>query len=475
MTINLPPTLVINLQRHEDRRNRILDDLTLHGFETITVIDAVDHQDLTAEPPWNGITPWKNWVDPYSRRTLTLGEVGCSLSHVKAWEHIVKTDTTCIVLEDDAEPIDFLIEILPKLLDDLDHVDFELCYLSKMGQPGPRPLMGRHIHVVDYHPLWTLAYLLTPEGAKRLLDSPWQANLIPADELMPAVYGLNHAHEVNQVFCQQGINSTVLAANQNLFVPAEGFENSETEKSPPAIEGTELKALAVATENTDGFKRLQKSSLKYGFEIEPLGMDEEWLGGDLENGPGGGQKVRLLRDKMRVLNGSTPILFTDGYDVIINSHANDILKIWREKFNEKIVFASEMSCWPNPDLADDYPESTTDYRFLNSGAFIGKVIDLYELIRETIHYSDDDQLYYTDRFLRKSHDVVLDTNCEIFQCLNGALQADHIHVDKTRGCIYNRHTDTYPKVIHANGPTKNWLDNEGAAIGGRWRMFYGEM
>ena len=61
----------------------------------------------------------------------------------------------------------------------------------------------------------------------------------------------------------------------------------------------------------------------------------------------------------------------------------------------------------------------------------------------------------------------------IFQCLNHALE--DVQVDHGRGMIFNRRFETWPVAVHANGPTKDWLEGEGRAVGGRWRHFYGDM
>lgn len=472
--MTLPQTIIIHLERHTHRKDRLTRNLDRYGFRLQSWMPAVDNQNLNPLPPWDfdgtEITPWKNWSDPYAKRSLTLGEVACTLSHVKAWQYILQTDKPAIILEDDAITVDQIINDLPKLLDDLDHVDFDLCYLAQRNRPGPQPLMGRHIHAVNYHPLWTLAYILMPSGAEKLLESPWATQIIPADEILPAVFGLNQNQEINDIF-QQVSPEYVVASNQNYFRPAEGFEASETEKSRPIIDKQELSAFTVASENKPELQRLLDSSKRYGFEITPLGLGKPWKGGDM-TGPGGGQKINLLKQELRKLPGETPVLFTDGYDVIVTGHINAIISAWNE-FGNCPVFASEVFCWPDINLLAEYPPSETNYRFLNSGAFIGRAADLLKIVAEDIDDGADDQLYYTKKFLSGDFNMKIDTHCRIFQCLNGAL--NDLEIDNGRGTLFNVYTETFPAIIHANGPTKDWLENDGKAIGGRWREFYGGM
>ncbi len=473
---DVPAVLVVHLARHRERRRRLSALLKRHGFAHVNWLDAVDGRELDPAPPWRGAglppaNAWPNWADPYARRALTLGEVACTLSHVAAWRRIADEGYPAIVLEDDALPVEPLIRDLPDLLADLDHFDFDLCYLAQRNAPGPKALMGRHVHLVDYHPVWTLAYLLAPSGAEKLLASPWQSRLVPADELLPAAFGRNRDPEINRAYVGDG--GMVLSSNQRFFTPAEGSESSETEKSRPVREPEcGLTGLTVATERRPELQRLQESGLRYGLEIEALGLGQPWRGGEMSEGTGGGQKINLLRPALQRLPPERPVLFVDGYDTLISGHVSDILGAWRQTCDGPL-FAAEVYCWPDRDRADDYPSAATPYRFLNSGAFIGKAGDLLRILDGKIDDRADDQRYYTERFLSGRHGMTLDTECRVFQCLNGAL--DDVRADEGRGMLFNRRTENWPAVIHANGPSKEWLEKDGRPVGGRWRRYYGEM
>lgn len=470
---------VVHLTRRHERRRRLSAALGRHGFERVAWLQAVDGRDLDPAPPWQvgslpPTAPWEGWIDPYARRAMTLGEAGCALSHVLAWQHIVRDGYPCLVVEDDALPVEPLMHGLPMVLHDLDYLEFDLCYLAQRNEPGPKPLAGRHIHVVDYHPLWTLAYLLSPQGAQKLLDAPWQDRLIPADEMLPARFGLNRDSAVNRAYAGNG--GLVVATNQCLFAPAESSGASETEKSAPVKEAsTGLTGLTVATDERPELVRLLESGKRYGLGIEPLGLGLHWNGGDVANGPGGGQKINLLRPALETLPPERPVLFVDGYDTVVTRHARDILASWREAAGEAPLFAAEVFCWPDAARAERYPAAAdgSPYRFLNSGAFLGKAGDLLRIVADPVADGDDDQGYYTERFLSGEHAMALDYGCRVFQCLNGALE--HVRADEDRGLLYNGRTESWPGVIHANGPTKPWLEGEGRAVGGRWRTGYGAM
>ena len=471
-----PPVIVVHLLRHRMRRRRLAPLLKKYDFNQVQWLEAVDGQTLDPTPPYplnkTRVSPWPNWVDPYSRRALTLGEIGCALSHVKAWQAVVRNNEPTLILEDDAIPNELLIGDFPQVIYDLSYLDFSLCYLAQRNNPGPKPLAGRHVHIVDYHPLWTLAYLLSPEGAQKLLDSPWQSHLAPADEMLPAAFGLNKDPHINKVYAQNN-PGLVLSLNQRLFNSAEGSIASETEKSQAIKEPSSITALTVASDDTPELQRLLNCGTRYGLAIQVLGKGIPWKGGDMK-GPGGGQKINLLRQALKKLPSQQTVLFVDGYDTLVTRHSSDILQAWQEiDDNATPLFAAEVFCWPDKSLADRYPENDSPYRFLNSGAFIGKAGDLLNIIRDKIADHEDDQAYYTQRFLSQEYPIKLDYQCKLFQCLNGSI--NDVTPDSGRGILYNHRMDSWPAVIHANGPSKPWLDKAGYAVGGRWRKYYGDM
>lgn len=74
-----------------------------------------------------------------------------------------------------------------------------------------------------------------------------------------------------------------------------------------------LHLVTVATDETDGFRRLQASAKLYGHDLNVLGMGEKWQGGSMK-GLGGGQKIRLLKQYLtdQSFDEETVILFVDA-------------------------------------------------------------------------------------------------------------------------------------------------------------------
>lgn len=105
-----------------------------------------------------------------------------------------------------------------------------------------------------------------------------------------------------------------------------------------------LRVFTVATDvDADGFLRFNRSANVYGLKVEViklikdtnqlitmpynqiLGANTEWLGGDVQRYPGGGQKVNLLRDALKRYkdDSNLVVLFVDSYDVIFTATVSD--------------------------------------------------------------------------------------------------------------------------------------------------------
>jgi len=215
--------------------------------------------------------------------------------------------------------------------------------------------------------------------------------------------------------------------------------------------------ITVASETNNELNRFLNSLKLNNLNYIVLGLDKIWNGGDMANGSGGGQKVNLLKSELRKWDdnqlNSTLILFSDSYDVINLSTGNEIIKKYEKMGIDKIIFSSEKTCWPDLKLSTHYPSTDSEYKYLNSGGFIGMANDVLELIKEsTINDDYDDQLFYTKLFLFEKTNIMLDYYCDIFQTLNNAEEDILINTKNNR--IVNKLYNKTPCLIHGNGPKK---------------------
>lgn len=241
-----------------------------------------------------------------------------------------------------------------------------------------------------------------------------------------------------------------------------------------------LLLVTIATDpNHPGFRRFEQSLKVLNFNYEVFGIGEEWRGGNIKETVGGGQKINLMKRGIEKYKEEEDliIVFTDSYDVIALEAPEVVLKKFL-KTGARVLFSAERYCWPLKNLASIYPEvGTNEERFLNSGAYMGYVTDLHDIMHlAVIDDQYDDQLYYTWTFLheptKNAHRIQLDTRSEIFLNMNGIW--NEIKQEKVVGedgkvewSLIKTTSGSRPSFVHANGPifTKLELNRIGNYIG----------
>ena len=221
---------------------------------------------------------------------------------------------------------------------------------------------------------WTISYMITLAGAKKLCQTYFFDNIIPVDEYISYMINSNTKPILEKIYGK--IKSTfppikALAFKNNLIAPMQGaFNNSNTFFSKSVtIYREDVILLTVGTDMNECVKRYIQSCQRFGFNPIILGLDHNWKGGDMSAGIGGGQKINFLKDYLKTFNDNKLLIFTDSYDVICNDHINLMIENYKLKYDRQIVFGAETSCWPDTSLADNYPIVDVKNKYLNSGNF----------------------------------------------------------------------------------------------------------
>ncbi|XP_053308082.1 procollagen-lysine,2-oxoglutarate 5-dioxygenase 1 [Spea bombifrons] len=221
-----------------------------------------------------------------------------------------------------------------------------------------------------------------------------------------------------------------------------------------------LLILTVATEETDGLRRFQRSAQCFNYKLKVLGLGETWKGD--------GQKVRLLKSALEESadREDLVVLFTESYDTIFASGPAELLKKYKQA-KSKVVFSAESSLYPERRLEAKYPAVTEGKRFLGSGAFIGTAAHLNKLVADWDGSDEDSgQLFYTNVFLdsvkREKINITLDHRSRIFQNLYGSVDDVVLKFENGRVRARNLVYDTLPVLVHGNSQTRvhlNYLGN----------------
>lgn len=185
--------VVISLDRRRDRYEAFMDHARLAGIplnsNKIQKISAVDAKSFTMPPekhPSISILTAHNIKNKVRRSHYEIdkaGAIGCSLSHFKAWDMCVRNGKPTMIFEDDAIiPPDFIVRANTMLADlpkSWDMVTFNNTTFSG-GERACKPSNDTNSNspwMTCQSLMGAQAYMLSPHGAKILLDHAYPIEL----------------------------------------------------------------------------------------------------------------------------------------------------------------------------------------------------------------------------------------------------------------------------------------------------------
>ncbi|XP_051742076.1 procollagen galactosyltransferase 1 isoform X1 [Ctenopharyngodon idella] len=197
---------MINLKRRDDRRERMLRALREQEIDC-KIFAAVDGKAMNvSEIQSMGIHMLPGYSDPYHGRPLTKGELGCFLSHYNIWKEIEDRGLkTSLVLEDDLRFEIFFKRRLQNLMHEVESkgLDWDLIYIGRKRMQVDRPEKAvpniRNLVEADYS-YWTLGYMMSLQGAKKLLKAEPLSKMLPVDEFLPVMFNKHPVSEYMEQF-----------------------------------------------------------------------------------------------------------------------------------------------------------------------------------------------------------------------------------------------------------------------------------
>jgi len=445
---------IINLKNDFIKKNKCINELNKYNIN-YEFIQAIDGSKLKPEY----VNPNISWFEPTWHYHMTMGEIGCAYSHFSIWNKIIKEGIDRVIILED----DFIVNdpnICEKILElNIENCDFIYLGRKKFSNDEIYDTNNKNL-VIPTFSYWTIGYIITFSGAKKLVNNYFFNNMIPIDEYLGYMTSdkcLNELQESLLLPFKKYKDENKLKAfafEPPLIKPRQNaFESSLTFHSKPVNRyNDKILLLTVATDNNDCLQRYIFTCNRYGFNPIVLGLDEEWSGGDMLNGIGGGQKIILLKKYLDKITDDKLIIFTDSYDVVANDNLMFLLLKYNELYKNKIVFASEPFCWPDESLKEKYPTALYKNKYLNSGLFMGMSNDVKKMLSDCdIKPTDDDQLFYTNKYLdslNNSKGICIDYKNRLFMCMNG--QQHRIRISDKQ-YIYDNISKERPVFIHANG------------------------
>ena len=169
MNFSNPPLqiLVISLERSIDRRKKVENEMQKISIPW-QFLSAIDGAKLTAPPFEYDAKKVKRLLG----HELTPNEVGCYLSHKKAWMRCVEKNITTLVLEDDFVLMPNFEEVLETILTKMTQYSFlRLQGLYEVPYTLIDTVNGVNLVKNKGDAVGATAYLLVPEIAQKLIAS----------------------------------------------------------------------------------------------------------------------------------------------------------------------------------------------------------------------------------------------------------------------------------------------------------------
>jgi hypothetical protein len=188
--------------------------------------------------------------------------------------------------------------------------------------------------------------------------------------------------------------------------------------------------------NHAGWLKLEESLKQHGWSYHPI--VREWKGF--------GTKIIGLYDYL-CSTDTDEFIYLDAYDNYCIAGPQEF------KFKNKdypMIVSSEKGCYPDTHKMGMFPVVNHEWKFLNSGQIYGNKKDFLDIYHSNPpRFEDDDQRWYTERFLAMPDKIGLDY-CNIFQSVAFEVEGDFT---LTYNRLYNNKTHTFPMFIHGNGKT----------------------
>ena len=242
-TLGMDEVYLINLERRPDRLSNmqhIFNELQIK-FKLINAVDGkfIDETYLST----NGIEMMKDFSEPFHGRPLTYGEIGCFMSHYAIWKDIIEQNhQKVVVFEDDVRFEPFFRKKFNAVQEEIEslQLDPDLIFL------GRKILHNVEEHWVEdsqwlvhvNYTYWTLGYMLSNKGAKKLVDENPLAKMVPVDEYLPIMYDRHpnktwKSHFVNRNLVAYSVHPLLLFPTH--YTGEDGYI-SDTEDTPTMTE-----------------------------------------------------------------------------------------------------------------------------------------------------------------------------------------------------------------------------------------------
>lgn len=199
------------------------------------------------------------------------------------------------------------------------------------------------------------------------------------------------------------------------------------------------------------------SAGKKGWDLHVIKV--EWAGF--------GTKLIATRDFLIANPDITHFVFADAFDVVVLGNPEEFEDKIVSLGHRSMVCSTEKNCWPVPDLAKQYPDTSSPFKYLNSGLYYSPRKLFLKMMEDVPpKLEDDDQLYLTQRYLsgytdetNNHYGIKLDYFQNLFNSHSFIEPEEYDYVGNRLQVLGNQ-----PVFVHFNGKTVDEVFNEKITI-----------
>lgn len=248
MKLKIDKLYIVSLDWSKETIDNILVEVMKIGLPDIIPYEVVgiDGRQLTTHHMnLMGIKAYDDWnldngnvvvnhdINPFWHRDVTMGEIGCTLSHVAIWEDAYKNGyENILVYEDDIvadnwthgqswERMDW------EQLEKVKELNYDLFYLGRVLQNGFDGIKDTPIDDMICKPGYsytTHGYMLSKSGIKKIVENhlpKFKSMMFVVDEFLPALYCDTPRTELNDIFTKDinayALNKNVVEQSRNVI------------------------------------------------------------------------------------------------------------------------------------------------------------------------------------------------------------------------------------------------------------------
>jgi len=228
------PVVIINLEKNKERKKTMEEKIKKTCLTNYIYIDAVCGKTELHKYNFEVIP---DYIDPYNSTPIYIGIIGCTLSHYLVWKYIVENNIEkLLILEDDTTFLENFDDMLKYILE-LD-LYYDMFYLNR-NRLNEIYNLGDEIEINDkiVIPKYSYnasSYILTYNGAKKLLDVNLLKHFLPIDEFLPIMYALDYPYKNYSSYFDKYPKIQTFAVKNNIA------SQESKEKFPSDIDNSEI-------------------------------------------------------------------------------------------------------------------------------------------------------------------------------------------------------------------------------------------